>query len=318
MSLAAALLGVVFDPSVAHADPATITPEQAYDLGQTPHPRALAVGGAANAVGTSTTSLFYNPANLPLARVYHFEALAAVSPEARRQTYGGAIVDSMTNRLAGGVGGSWSILDPDGQRRSWTDIRLGLGLPLGERVSIGIGGRYLRLDNAVSRGPLGASLASDGTREDPVLNALTFDAGLTILPFGGLRLAAVGHNLTNPGTALAPTTVTGAIGWKSDDFSIEGDVLVDFTTWKGSKIRAMGGGEYLIADHFPLRAGYRYDDGMGTHAISAGVGYVDRRFSVELSGSRDIVATHPGTLISLGLRYFYDSGKAPTDEPEAF
>src|SRR5271165_5964675 len=92
------------------------SPEQAYDLGEIPSPRPVAMGGALNALGVSTTALYLNPANMPLARVYHIEALAAFSPESSRQTYGAAIVDSLLNtaHLSGGVGGTWSQLDPSG------------------------------------------------------------------------------------------------------------------------------------------------------------------------------------------------------------
>ena len=71
------------------------------------------MGGALNALGVSTPALSLNPANMAMARVYHIEALAAFSPEAKRQTYGAAVVDSVlnSNGLAGGVLGSWSEMD---------------------------------------------------------------------------------------------------------------------------------------------------------------------------------------------------------------
>ncbi len=96
------------------ADPMSTSPEQAYDLGEMPSARAVAMGGALNALGVSTAALYLNPANMALARVYHIEAFGAFSPESQRQTYGGAIVDSVlnTSRLAGGLGGSWSVMDP--------------------------------------------------------------------------------------------------------------------------------------------------------------------------------------------------------------
>src|ERR1700761_8822521 len=89
---------------VAKADPPKTSPEQAFDQGEVPNARAVAMGGALTALGVSTTSLFLNPANMALAHVYHLEAFAAYSPEARRQTYGAAIVDSVLNsaHVAGG------------------------------------------------------------------------------------------------------------------------------------------------------------------------------------------------------------------------
>ncbi len=260
--------------------------------------------------GGSTTALFVNPANLPLYRVYHLEGLAAFSPEAGRQSYGGAVVDSSTSRLAGGFGGTWSQMDADGIRRQWTDLRLGLAYPLGDRVQLGLTGRYLRVNQGTTRGPFGASLASDGTSSEPLVNEFTFDAGAAIAITQQLRLAVSGRNLTAPGHGLMPLGLGGGLGWSNRSFTIEANSLVDFTTFGSARMRAMGGAELLLADRFPLRAGYRYDAGMKTHAVGLGAGYVDRRFSIEVGGRRDVVADHPSTMISVGLRLFIDSGGA--------
>src|SRR5687767_10519982 len=75
----------------ASADPSTTTPEQGYDLGETHGARGTAMAGAHYALGTSTSAIYGNPANLPFARVYHLEAMGGLSPEARRQTVGAAI-----------------------------------------------------------------------------------------------------------------------------------------------------------------------------------------------------------------------------------
>jgi hypothetical protein len=323
-SRGACFLGVtaalIFFVRGASAEPSTTTIEQGYDLGEVQSPRSVAMGGALNATGVSTNGLFLNPANMALAGVYHFEGLAAFSPEARRQSYGAAAVDSVLNRghLAGGGAVNWSTMDPDGIRRSWTDVRVGLAYPLGEHLAIGATGRYLRVDQALASGPLGASLASDGTAGKPLFNQLTFDAGATLSFTPALRLGVVGHNLTNPGTSFAPTMLAGGFGYVSRDFAIEADAMADFTTYSSTKTRFMGGGEIFIADHYALRLGYRFDAGVKTHALSGGVGYVDRKWSVEVGARHDIVADHPSTMMSLGLRYFYDvMGLAP-DQPDSF
>jgi hypothetical protein len=306
-------------PAIALADRSSTSIEQGYELGEIQHPRSVAMGNAAQVFGGSTTAIFVNPANLPLYRVYHLEALAALGPEARRQSYGGAIADSSTSRLAGGFGGTWSQMDPDGIKRQFTDLRLTLAYPFGDRFSLGATGRFLRVGQQVSAGPLGASLASDGTREEPVFSGFTFDAGAAVQVSDNIRIAMSGHNLTAPGTGLAPLTLAGGIGWSNQLVTVEANSLVDFTTFGSARGRAMIGGEYLAADRIPLRVGYRYDDGMKTHAISLGIGYVDRKFSVEFGGRRDVVADRPATLLSLGIRFFLDSGGAAAgDTGETF
>jgi hypothetical protein len=305
-ALAAGLAGALAAAPASAADPASTSVEQGYDLGEIASPRATAFGGAQAALGTSTTALYQNPANLPLARVYHFEALGAVSPEALRQSYGGGIVDSSTSKLAGGVAGSWNLMDPNGVNRQWTDVRLGLGYPLGDRFAVGATARYLRSTQGISNGPLGGSLASDGNPGGALINALTFDVGVTLTPIDGFKIGVVGHNLTDPGTALAPTTVQGGAGYGSELFALEADVLGDFTTYSAARTRVMLGGELFLGGHVPIRVGYRYDQGTQSHAISGGLGYVEKSWSVEFSARQDVVSDHPNTMLVLGLRFFYN------------
>jgi hypothetical protein len=315
--VAASIVGAILATQTrVQASPSSTTTEQGYDLGEVQHPRTVAMAGANQVFGGSTQAIFANPANLSLYRVYHLEGLAAFSPEARRQSYGGAVVDSSTSKLAGGFGGTWSQMDPDGIKRTWTDLRLTLAYPLGDRFHVGVTGRYLRLTQPVDRGPFGPSLASDGKPSDPLTSSFTFDAGAAIAITEGLRVAISGRNLTVPGNGLAPTSLVGGAGWSNQTISVEANSLVDFNTYSSARTRAMVGGEVLVADHIPLRGGYRYDAGTKSHALSLGAGYVDKRFSVDLAGRRDIVAEHPSTMISIGLRFFIDSN-GTTQQNEA-
>ena len=315
---AIAIAWVVCCPGVSRADPSTTSIEQGYELGEIQHPRVVGMAGAVQAFGGSTTSVFANPANLTLLRAYHVEGLAALSPEARRQSYGGAIVDSSTSRFAGGFGGTWSQMDPDGIKRTFADLRLALAYPLGDRFSLGATGRYLPVQQRAAGGPLGASAASDGMPDEPLLSTLTFDAGGAVQITDQIRFAVSGRNLTSPGTSLAPLGLAGGLGWSNQIVTIEANSLVDFTTWGSARGRGMLGGELLLADRFPIRAGYRIDAGTKTHAMSLGAGYVDRKFSIEFGGRRDVVADHPATFLSLGVRFFIDSGAASGDTGETF
>jgi hypothetical protein len=303
----------------AAADRMSTSPEQGYDLGEIPSARAVGMGGSLNALGVSTTALYLNPANMPLARVYHLEALGAYSPQAQRQTYGLAIVDSVMNtaKLAGGVAGTFNELDPSGLHRVWTDVRVGLALPLGEHLAVGATGRWLHVDQAVGVGPFGPSLASDGTSGGPLFNGLTFDLGATAA-LGDFRFGVAGHNLTNPGTSLAPTTAASGVGYGSQAFAVEVDGLLDFTTFGGTRGRVMAGAELFVADRYAIRAGWRYDAGTVIHTPSLGLGYIDPRWSIEAAVRHDLIGSHAATLGVLSLRYFYDATGAttPADEPD--
>ena len=199
-------------------------------------------------------------------------------------------------------------MDPDGIKRQWTDLRLALAYPLGDRFHLGVTGRYLRANQGVSRGPFGASLASDGTPGESIVNEFTFDAGAAIAITEQLRFAVSGRNLTAPGTGLLPLVLAGGLGWSNQTVTVEGNSLVDFTTFGDARMRLMLGGEVLLADRVPLRAGYRFDAGTKTQSVGLGGGYVDRRFSIEVGARRDVVADNPATMISAGIRIFIDSG----------
>ena len=309
------------------ADPSSTSLEQAYDLGDIQSPRWLAFGGAQTALGSSTTAIYNNPANLALARVYHFEGLASWSPEAQRQSYGGGIADSSTNQLAarpagadvanglaGGISGVWSTMDPDGVNRQWTDVRLALAYPITDTLFLGLTGRYLTVNQSPATSPFGSSdLVANGTAGQAMANIFTFNAGVTFRPVKPLSIAVLGQNLTNPGRPIAPTTVTGAVGLDLNVFTLEFDSLVDFTTYGDPRARFMLGTEVFLFDRFAVRLGYRIDTGQKTHSLSGGLGWVDKSFSVEASVRQDVLADHPNTVIVLGLRYFYDYGGASQD-----
>ena len=298
------------------------TPEAAYDNGDVWNARTLSMGGALAALGVSTPSLFLNPANMPFARVYDLEALGGLTPEAGRATAGLAIVDSSLNKfhLAGGIGGAWSQMDPGGARRTWTDVRAALALPFGDNFAIGATGRWLQVEQSISSGPFGQSYVSDGTPSSSIVNAITVDLGATVALADALRVGAVGRNLTVPGTALAPTSGQLGIGYGPKDVAVEVDGMMDFTTYSKPRGRLMLGGEVFVADHFPIRAGWRYDDGTRVHAASLGTGYVETAWSAELGVRRDLMSDHGSTVLVLSLRYFFDAvgNGAPADAVDAF
>jgi hypothetical protein len=308
--VASCVVGVCFIlvPATALADPMSTSPEQAYDMGQVPQARAMGMGDALNAIGVGTPALYMNPANMAMARVYHLEAFGAYSPEALRDTFGLSIVDSVINaqHIAGGIGGTWNEMDPDALHRIWTDVRAAVAMPLGDSVAIGVAGRYLHVDQHTGVGPLGPSTASDGTSSGAVFNQLTFDVGATVA-LGDFRIGAVGHNLTNPSTSLAPTTAAMGLGFESGIFAIEADGLLDFTTFGYTTGRVMGGAEAFLGGRYALRLGWRYDTGTTLNSPSLGVGYVGPQWSIELSGRRDLTSDHPATFGVLSLKYFYDA-----------
>lgn len=309
-------VAIALEASRAAASPSTLPPEVGYNYGQIESPRIAALGGALRASSNSTEALFINPANMAVSRVYHIGALAQIWPEASRQTYGIGIVDSIVSasRLAGGLGATFSRQDPDGVDRTDFDVRFALAYPFSEHFFLGASGHYLSLKQAgFPRGlyTLGPSQAAAGTPDSAIVQGLTFDAGMTLKPADEFSLSLVGYNLTDPGSGFQPLMLGGGLAYGTRDYSFEGDVLGDFTTYESSKVRAMGGAEILLGDHFPLRVGYRFDQGPSSHAISGGFGYIDSAYTIDFSVGR-VVSGGDATIITIGFKYHVEStGIAP-------
>ncbi|MEZ4222737.1 MAG: hypothetical protein R3B13_17480 [Polyangiaceae bacterium] len=319
LASACALLGVLLgNARPAAAERSELPPEVGWNYGEIETPRIAAMGGALRAYSNSVSALFVNPANMVASRIYHLGAVAQIWPEASRQSYGGAAVDSIVSsaRVAGGIGGTWTLQDPDGIDRRATDLRFALAFPFSDQFFLGIGGRYLWLRQD-GLGPLGESLVSGGLQDENIVRGFSFDAGATVRPSDSFAISVVGNNLNNPGHGFQPSSVGGGIGVGSEQFTVEADVVSDFTTWDTTKIRAMGGGELLLADNYPIRLGYRYDDGASSHAISGGVGYVDRAFSAEVAVRR-VVAGDPATAIIFGFTYHVESSGLTPSAADSF
>lgn len=296
--------------SAAHAEPSSLPPAIGYDYGDTNTPRTAAMGGALRAFGSSTEALYTNPANMAASRVYHIGAFAGLWPEARRQTYGAAAVDSVASQtqLAGGVGFTFNRQDPDGVDRQWNDLRLALAFPFSPQFQLGLGGRVLWLKQD-GQGPLGSDAVATGLADENIVRDFTFDAGMAFRPTPEFAIAIVGNSITDPGHGFLPSRVGGGLGYGTRDFTLEVDVLGDFTTWDSTVLIAMAGFEFLAADAFPLRAGYRFEEGAELHWLSAGLGYIDRQVAAELSVRRT-VAGDAATEVMLGFKYHLDVGGA--------
>jgi hypothetical protein len=154
---------------------------------------------------------------------------------------------------------------------------------------------------------LAPSIAAGGLHDKAIVQALTFDAGMTVKPIPELAFSLVGSNLSNPGSGFLPLVLGGGAAFGTTDFTVEADVLGDFTSYETTKARAMVGGEYLAGDHVPLRLGYRFDEGVMTHAVTGGVGYLDAAYSIDLSLQR-VVSGGDATAIIIGFKYHVESG----------
>lgn len=305
-------------PSSAFGEPSPLVPEVGHNYGEHETPRMTALGGATRSTANSLSALYSNPANLAAAQVYHVGAFGQIYPEARRQSYGGAIVDSLISStgLAGGLGGIWTMQDPDGIRREWMDLRFGLGMPLGDVFLLGLTAKYVTLQQD-GTGPLGFSEASGGLKDTNIIQTVTFDAGATLRPTDELSIAVTGHNLTNPETTLLPLMGGVGIGYATPDFGVSADGVLESRTYEKSRIRFNIGGEVLLADRLAVRGGYRFDQGPEAHALSGGLGYVDPRYSIDLSLRRGL-ADPAFWAVVFGFTVHIESMGLGSSSPDAY
>jgi hypothetical protein len=291
----------------SRADPSDVDPTVGYNYGEIETARHAATVGAQRATSSSIGAVFANPANVAMGEVYHLGVLAQIWPEAKRQSYGAAASDSLVSRseLAAGAGATYNTQDADGIDRQWTDLRVALAYPFSDSLFVGLGGRYLWLQQNGS-GPLGTSLASSGLEDEQIMRQWSFDAGATVKPIPELALSLVGTNLNNPDSGFMPTTVGGGLGYGVKEFGIEADLVADFTTWDDTSLRAMLAVETLIAGQYAVRAGYRYDSGLEASALGLGFGYVAREFAADL-GARRTLGDEAATVLVLSFTYHLES-----------
>jgi hypothetical protein len=311
VAASATLLGAICVGGPLRAEPSPLPPEVGYNFSEIELPRTAAMGGALRAFSNSLEALQNNPANLAATRVYHIGGNAQFWTDANRQSYGVSIVDSVVSRsrLAGGVSANWLFQDPDGVDRKGLDVRFGLALPVSDKLLIGASGRYLDLSQdgyPRGRDVLPPSVASSGLDGRSIVKDITFDAGISVRPAPGLALSVVGQNLTDPGHGFLPLLFGGGVGYGSNLFTIEADLVGDFTTYEETELRGMGGFEFLAAGQYPIRIGYRYDGGQSSHALSGGLGYAAREFSIDAS-LRHVLGDEGLTAIFIGLKYHVES-----------
>jgi hypothetical protein len=184
-----------------------------------------------------------------------------------------------------------------------------MAAPLSEQFYFGGGLRYLSLSEdgfPSGAGGLRPSVAAGGLAGEEIVDDLTFDVGLTLKPIPEMALSVVGQNLSDSGNGYLPLMFGGGAGFGNENFSLEVDVVSDFSTYDDSTTRVMGGAEVLLGDSFPLRGGYSYDEGPDLHSISGGFGFVSREFSLD-AGMRAAIRGPSSLAFVIGFKYHVEA-----------
>lgn len=264
--------------------------EQTYETA-----RGIGMGTGARASAQGTSALAYNPANIGMGQLYHIETMAAFARGDRAWMYGGSVVDSVTSKVAAGLSMHGFYGSGDRALRGY-DGRLALGLPLSPKIGLGVTARYMSLRSRLEN--------EDGESVGAAVKAFTLDAAVRVTPMDGLHIALLGNNLIKTDSPLAPMLLGGSLSYSFGTvFSAAIDVMVDITTFDSPELLVGGGLEYLAGESFPLRVGYRRDQGRELNQVTASVGYVDQQFGLDLAMRQDVANGDNDTQILLNLRY---------------
>ncbi len=268
-------------------------------------PRAIGMSQAVRAAGGGVSGIYFNPATIALAPLYHIDLSYRFTGPEQMHTGGIAIVDSVTSLIAAGVAFDYSGIEQPRNSLLSYDGRLSLAGGFGDVFYVGVTGRYLRVEHNIAAdkwGPGGvAALPSSGSKQ---VDGVTFDAGLALALGDIITVGAVGYNLTNTQSVYAPLQVGGGIGASFESlFLIEADAIVDFTSHDSASLELRAGGELFLMGKVALRAGYGFDAYYERNSLSAGLGYVDARFAVDVGYMHEIASEGRFTTMA-GLRIF--------------
>ena len=219
-----------------------------------------------------------------------------------------AIVDSVVSRsrLAGGVSANWLFQDPDGVDRH------GHRPPLRPRLSaLGQvpGGRIRSLPGS-EPGRLSARPSSSCRRVSHRAACAARASCATSRSTPGsasdrrreLAFSLVGNNLTDPGHGLLPLHVRRRHRLSAPSlFTLEADLVGDFTTYDETKLRAWAGVEVLAGGQYPAPRRLSLRRRPEQPRLSGGLGYVSKEFSFDVSVRR-IFGDSSATVLFFGLQ----------------
>ncbi|MBA2661731.1 MAG: hypothetical protein H0U74_05510 [Bradymonadaceae bacterium] len=245
--------------------------------------RPAGMGEAYTAVASGTGGIYHNPAGVARTVMYSLEGLFEYTPSG--SLLNAAVVDSRTNPvIAAGAAYSYFFGRGELSHLAGHDIRLAVGVPVvPERVSIGIGGRYLILRD------------SSGEKTVNIVQAFTLDAGVIFRVVDLVHLGVAGQNLIDPCDnaalcrGMAPTTITGGVAvGRETSFVLSGDVGFDLTSLEDPVLNFGVGAEYLIANVVPLRVGFKHRGAVDHNYLTLGGGWRSPSAGVDLSYQHDL------------------------------
>ena len=261
----------------------TSTRPHAEDLRNLMSARGVGMGGAWRALGVGAESGTGNPATLAAFRTYRIELTGAWDWVGKDAFGMVSLADSSTSLLAAGMSYQLVSLGKGAERATGHLNTVGLAVPFGDSLMVGVSSRYLLLR--------GARLA----------NAITGDAGILFRPSPVFSLGISGHNLIGTGNAELTRYYSAHAGVFAGLLTLAADVRADFETHGRTTLTYSGGLEYLLGQSFPLRAGYTWDGFTRSSQLGVGIGVMTPGGGIDLAYRHDFGGEN-GRLVALTFK----------------
>jgi hypothetical protein len=249
-------------------------PAAAYDLGIPP--RAVAMGGAMQAIGLGTAGLYFNPATLAQGIRYAVDSGYSYVNPSRTHDFHVCVSDSQTNReVAGGFGYTYFRSEKDkSDIVQGHDFRAALAafLPLGDvDLAFGAGFRYLKVKGGSAP-----------------ISAPTLDAGILVSVNQSFHLGASGSNIIAVSKFHAPRKLGVGAGYTHEMFDVGADATIDFDSLDRTVVSPGAGIEFIAGGMLAIRAGFQWDRVADARRLGGGLAYVSKIVGVDVGYAHDL------------------------------
>ena len=253
--------------------------------------RATGAGSSHVALATGTDAIYQNPAGVARAPMYVVDGAFSFTPQGAILSAGAA--DSKLNpQFAGAIAYNYFFGHSDHDNLSGHDVRGVLAIPVvPERVSIGVGVRYLRITDT----DLPVVEDEDGNTSQILFSGFSVDAGIVIRAADILHLGLTAQNFPdrcskNPRCQGAtPTRISGGFGLGDETaFMASGEATLDLTSGDTPMVDFGVGAEYMIAGVIPIRAGFERRAFLDRNMLSVGAGWRSEQAGIDFSYRHDL------------------------------
>ena len=252
----------------------------------------LGMSGAYRAVGDGGNALLYNPGLLAQRKnsmVSDFDY--AYHGETSSHMYGANVIDFQTSpSLAYGLSYLREAVSVGGIKGKINQVVLGVGIPLGSFLSIGVSGKgyWVNIDSPTITGPSGVDA----------------DVGILIRPIKMLSLGAVGYHLFRGSTIEEfPRSLGFAAALRFDPHLIvSADWVRNLNTPAVNKDNINFGARVRMADMIFVQGGYSFDRVANNDSYSAGIHLDSQKMGLAFTFSQRLTIKSETYAVTIGTK----------------